>query len=132
MVSNVSFDMFVLLLLTSSQAADMPASAANSSIHFAAHGRHSGASAASEARATALEANAQWRLSDPPRMIDWPTTRVAPAGTATRTRYHPPVRITVVGAGVVGLTTALVLEKQGHEVRVVASALGEATTSAVA
>jgi len=42
------------------------------------------------------------------------------------------VRITVVGAGVVGLATALVLEERGHEVRVVASASGEGTTSAVA
>jgi len=42
------------------------------------------------------------------------------------------VRITVVGAGVVGLTTALVLEEQGHHVRVVASAHGDGTTSAVA
>jgi len=42
------------------------------------------------------------------------------------------VEITVVGAGVIGLTTALALEEQGHTVRVVATATGAATTSAVA
>ncbi len=42
------------------------------------------------------------------------------------------MKITVVGAGVAGLTTALTLEEQGHEVRVVAAATDEATTSAVA
>jgi D-amino-acid oxidase len=42
------------------------------------------------------------------------------------------VQITVVGAGVIGLTTALTLEEQGHEVRVVANGTAEATTSAVA
>jgi len=42
------------------------------------------------------------------------------------------VNITVVGAGVIGLTTALVLEERGHRVRVVAGATGDATTSAVA
>lgn len=42
------------------------------------------------------------------------------------------MRVTVVGAGVVGLTTALVLEERGHEVRVVAAAEGEETTSSVA
>ena len=46
--------------------------------------------------------------------------------------YGVGVRITVVGAGVVGLATALVLEEHGHEVRVVASGFGEDTTSAVA
>ena len=40
--------------------------------------------------------------------------------------------ITVVGAGVIGLTTALVLEERDHRVRVVADKLGDATTSAVA
>ncbi|MGE0545559.1 MAG: FAD-dependent oxidoreductase [Kofleriaceae bacterium] len=40
--------------------------------------------------------------------------------------------ITVVGAGIIGLTTALTLEEQGHAVRVIASATGSATTSAVA
>lgn len=40
--------------------------------------------------------------------------------------------ITVVGAGVIGLTTALVLEERGHRVRVVAAATGEAITSSVA
>jgi D-amino-acid oxidase len=43
-----------------------------------------------------------------------------------------PVEITVVGAGVIGLTTALTLEEHGHDVRVVAAATDEATTSAVA
>ena len=42
------------------------------------------------------------------------------------------MQITIVGAGVIGLTTALVLEELGHTVRVVATAAGEATTSAVA
>ncbi|MBA3538889.1 MAG: FAD-binding oxidoreductase [Deltaproteobacteria bacterium] len=42
------------------------------------------------------------------------------------------MKITVVGAGVVGLSTALALEEAGHEVRVVAAARGDATTSAVA
>ena len=42
------------------------------------------------------------------------------------------MKITVVGAGVAGLTTALTLEEHGHEVRVVAAATDETTTSAVA
>jgi D-amino-acid oxidase len=42
------------------------------------------------------------------------------------------VEITVVGAGVIGLTTALTLEEHGHDVRVVATGTDEATTSAVA
>ncbi len=42
------------------------------------------------------------------------------------------VDVTVVGAGVIGLTTARVLEERGHRVRVVASAIGEAITSSVA
>lgn len=42
------------------------------------------------------------------------------------------MQITVVGAGVIGLTTALTLEERGHDVRVVAVATDEATTSAVA
>lgn len=40
--------------------------------------------------------------------------------------------VTVVGAGVVGLTTAVVLEGHGHRVQVVAAATGDATTSAAA
>ncbi len=40
--------------------------------------------------------------------------------------------ITVVGAGVIGLTTALTLEQRGHRVRVVAAARLAATTSSVA
>jgi D-amino-acid oxidase len=40
--------------------------------------------------------------------------------------------VTVVGAGVIGLTTALTLEERGHQVRVVAEAVDDATTSAVA
>ncbi len=40
--------------------------------------------------------------------------------------------VTVVGAGVIGLTTALVLEERGQTVRVVAAARGADTTSAVA
>jgi len=47
-------------------------------------------------------------------------------------RYAGGVKITVVGAGVSGLVTALTLEEHGHEVRVVAAATDEATTSAVA
>jgi D-amino-acid oxidase len=42
------------------------------------------------------------------------------------------VNITVVGAGVVGLVTALTLEEHGHDVQVVAAATGDAITSAVA
>lgn len=40
--------------------------------------------------------------------------------------------ITVIGAGVIGLTTALALQRAGHTVRVVASAKGADTTSWVA
>ena len=40
--------------------------------------------------------------------------------------------VTVVGAGVVGLTTALVLQESGHRVRVVAAERPEQTTSAAA
>ncbi len=40
--------------------------------------------------------------------------------------------ITVVGAGVIGLSTALTLEERGHRVRVVAAARQSATTSAIA
>jgi D-amino-acid oxidase len=42
------------------------------------------------------------------------------------------VNITVVGAGVVGLTTALTLEEHGHRVRIVAAATDETITSTVA
>jgi len=42
------------------------------------------------------------------------------------------VDITVVGAGVIGLVTALVLEEQGHAVHIVAAESGDRTTSAVA
>ena len=42
------------------------------------------------------------------------------------------MEITVVGAGIIGLTTALVLEENGHTVRIVAAASGPMTTSAVA
>jgi D-amino-acid oxidase len=40
--------------------------------------------------------------------------------------------VTVVGAGIIGLTTALVLEERGHRVRVVAAARRADTTSAIA
>ncbi len=40
--------------------------------------------------------------------------------------------VTVVGAGVIGLTTAVELQAAGHRVQVVAAAKGDATTSAVA
>jgi D-amino-acid oxidase len=42
------------------------------------------------------------------------------------------VDITVVGAGIIGLTTALTLQEHGHRVKVVAATQGAATTSAVA
>ncbi|MDQ3300969.1 MAG: FAD-binding oxidoreductase [Myxococcota bacterium] len=42
------------------------------------------------------------------------------------------MQVTVVGAGVIGLTTALTLEEHGHEVRIVAGADSQHTTSAIA
>lgn len=54
------------------------------------------------------------------------------SGDTTATYYASSVRITVVGAGVIGLTTALALEQRGHEVRIVTAASGPRTTSAVA
>jgi D-amino-acid oxidase len=42
------------------------------------------------------------------------------------------VNVTVVGAGVIGLTTAVELQRAGHTVQVVARAKGKDTTSAVA
>ncbi|HEU5271334.1 MAG TPA: FAD-dependent oxidoreductase, partial [Jatrophihabitans sp.] len=42
------------------------------------------------------------------------------------------MRVTVVGAGVLGLTSALRLAEAGHVVDVVAAATGERTTSSVA
>lgn len=42
------------------------------------------------------------------------------------------MQITVVGAGIIGLTTALALEERGHTVRLVAADTGPATTSDVA
>jgi D-amino-acid oxidase len=42
------------------------------------------------------------------------------------------VDVTVVGAGVVGLTTALVLEERGHRVRIVASGTDREITSSLA
>ncbi|HET7500444.1 MAG TPA: FAD-dependent oxidoreductase [Kofleriaceae bacterium] len=42
------------------------------------------------------------------------------------------MQITVVGAGVIGLSTALALEEHGHHVRVIAAATEDDTTSAVA
>ncbi len=42
------------------------------------------------------------------------------------------VQVTVVGAGVIGLTTALALEEHGHEVRIVAGADSQHTASAIA
>ena len=46
--------------------------------------------------------------------------------------YAARVNITVIGAGVVGLTTALTLQEAGHDVRVIAAEIEDATTSAVA
>jgi D-amino-acid oxidase len=42
------------------------------------------------------------------------------------------MKVRVVGAGVVGLTSALRLAEAGHQVEVVAAELGESTTSAIA
>ena len=42
------------------------------------------------------------------------------------------MEVTVVGAGVIGLTTALTLEERGHRVRIVAAARRADTTSAIA
>ncbi|MDB4953242.1 MAG: hypothetical protein JWO36_811 [Myxococcales bacterium] len=42
------------------------------------------------------------------------------------------MEVTVVGAGIIGLTTALTLEERGHSVRVVTAGFGDQTTSAVA
>jgi D-amino-acid oxidase len=42
------------------------------------------------------------------------------------------MQVTVVGAGVIGLCTALAVEERGHRVRVVAAAPSDATTSAIA
>jgi D-amino-acid oxidase len=42
------------------------------------------------------------------------------------------MNITVVGAGVIGLATAVALEEHGHTVQVVAAATGEQTTSSIA
>jgi D-amino-acid oxidase len=42
------------------------------------------------------------------------------------------MQVTVVGAGVVGLTAAVTLTEAGHDVRVIAAATGDATTSAAA
>ena len=44
----------------------------------------------------------------------------------------PPRRITVVGAGVIGLTTALDLAAAGHDVTVLTADPPAATTSAIA
>jgi D-amino-acid oxidase len=42
------------------------------------------------------------------------------------------MEVTVVGAGIIGLTTALTLEERGHRVRVVAAAKRAETTSSIA
>ena len=51
---------------------------------------------------------------------------------AAYSRDDVPMRITVVGAGVVGLAVALRLREAGHQVRIIAEHTGEQTTSAVA
>ena len=45
---------------------------------------------------------------------------------------HIMARVVVVGAGVIGLTSALALEEAGHDVQVIAAAKGANTTSAAA
>ena len=62
-------------------------------------------------------------------MSGWNATEVL---RAARTTIRPMASITVVGAGVSGLSTALVLARGGHEVTVVARDGPEATVSAVA
>ena len=42
------------------------------------------------------------------------------------------MRVTVVGAGVIGLTTALTLEERGHDVRIVAAASALESVSGIA
>src|SRR3954452_14202934 len=42
------------------------------------------------------------------------------------------MRVTVIGAGVIGLTTAVALEEAGHDVTVLAAERGARTTSGVA
>ena len=42
------------------------------------------------------------------------------------------MQVTVVGAGVIGMTTALALEEAGHDVRIVAANVPDDTVSAVA
>lgn len=63
--------------------------------------------------------------------MSWPAADLDRA-PAPPWRYALGVNITVVGAGVIGLTTALALEQRGHTVRIVASSTGAQTTSDVA
>jgi D-amino-acid oxidase len=55
-----------------------------------------------------------------------------PAVVASSRNRAQAQQITVVGAGVIGLTTAVVLQRDGHRVQVIAAERGERTTSAVA
>ena len=58
---------------------------------------------------------------------------MAKASRSTCYRYTAvDMHVTVVGAGVIGLSTALALEERGHDVRIVAATRGDATTSAIA
>src|SRR5262245_17130058 len=54
------------------------------------------------------------------------------AGARCASRRRAEVRVTVVGAGVIGLTNALVFARAGHEVRILARERGIDATSGAA